>query len=69
MRGRKARAKEGRFCGGGAKLYGYDYIKVSQQNGGRRVINEIEAPWFNRHINGLSLKVCPLTRLLTGYGL
>lgn len=48
MRGRKARAKEGRFCGGGAKLYGYDYIKVSQENGGRRIINETEAPWVQQ---------------------
>ena len=48
MRGRKARAKEGRFCSGGAKLYGYDYIKVSQENGGRRVINEVEATWVQQ---------------------
>ena len=48
MRGRKARAKEGRFCSGGAKLYGYDYIKVSQENGGRRVINEVEASWVQQ---------------------
>ena len=48
MRGRRARAKEGRFCSGGAKLYGYDYIKVSQQNGGRRVINETEAYWVQQ---------------------
>ena len=48
MRGRRARAKEGRFCSGGAKLYGYDYIKVSQANGGRRVINEVEASWVQQ---------------------
>jgi site-specific DNA recombinase len=48
MRGRRARAKEGRFCSGGAKLYGYDYIKVSQENGGRRVINKIEASWVQK---------------------
>jgi site-specific DNA recombinase len=48
MRGRRARAKEGRFCSGGAKLYGYDYIKVSQINGGRRVINETEASWVQQ---------------------
>ncbi|MFC1983745.1 recombinase family protein [Chloroflexota bacterium] len=46
MRGKKARAREGRIpSGGGTNIYGYDYIKVSQVNGGRRVINNIEAPW------------------------
>jgi len=45
MRGKKARAKEGRMPGGGAKIYGYDYIKVGDENGGRRVINENEAKW------------------------
>jgi len=46
MRGKRARAKEGRIpSGGGTTIYGYDYIKVSQENGGRRVINETEAYW------------------------
>jgi len=46
MRGKKARAREGRIPGGGAsRLYGCDYIKVSQPNGGRRVINDTEAQW------------------------
>jgi len=37
MRGGRLEQKKGVFCGGGAKLYGYDYIKVSQENGGRRL--------------------------------
>ncbi len=49
MRGKRARAKEGRIpSGGGTRIYGYDYIKVSQENGGRRVINEIEASWVRQ---------------------
>ncbi len=49
MRGKKARAKEGRIPGGsGATIYGYDYIKVSQKNGGRRVINETETKWVRQ---------------------
>ncbi len=46
IRGKRARAREGRIpSGGGTTLYGYDYIKVSQENGGRRIINEKEAYW------------------------
>jgi len=45
LRGRRARAREGRMSGGFHTTYGYDYIKVSQKNGGRRVINETEAKW------------------------
>ncbi len=46
LRGRRARAKEGRMPGGcGINVYGYDYVRVSQKDGGRRVINETEAPW------------------------
>ncbi len=46
MRGRKARAKEGRVpTGGFSKLYGYDYIPVTQTGGGKRIINETEAAW------------------------
>ena len=49
MRGKRARAREGRMCGGsGTTIYGYDYIKVSQKNGGRRVINETEASWVKQ---------------------
>ena len=49
VRGRRARAREGRFpSGSGTSLYGYDYIKVSQENGGRRVINETEASWVRQ---------------------
>ncbi|MBA7474085.1 hypothetical protein ES707_09433 [subsurface metagenome] len=49
MRGKRARAREGRIPGGGvAKLYGYNYIKVSQENGGRRVINETETEWVRK---------------------
>ncbi len=49
MRGKRARAKEGRVSGGFHNTYGYDYIPVSQKNGGgRRVINENEAKWVNQ---------------------
>ncbi len=49
MRGKKARAREGRMpMGSGIGLYGYDYIPVSQKGGGRRVINEIEASWVRK---------------------
>ena len=49
MRGRRARAKDGRIsCGGAAHLYGYDYVRVSQVNGGRRIINDIEASWVRQ---------------------
>jgi len=49
MRGKIARAREGRMSGGGFhRLYGYDYIKVAQDGGGRRTINEIEADWVRR---------------------
>ena len=49
MRGKRARAMEGRMCGGsGTTIYGYDYIKVSQKNGGRRIINETEASWVRQ---------------------
>jgi site-specific DNA recombinase len=46
MRGRKAKAEQGRIPSGGfAKLYGYDYIKVAVKGGGRRVVNEAEGRW------------------------
>ena len=49
MRGKRARAKEGRMSSGnGVGIYGYDYVKVSQKNGGRRVINETEEPWVHQ---------------------
>jgi len=49
MRGKRARAKEGRMPGGGFhRIYGYDYIKVADKNGGRRVINEAEANWVSQ---------------------
>ena len=49
MRGKRAKAKAGRIvAGNGFGLYGYDYIKVSQENGGRRVINETEASWVRQ---------------------
>ncbi len=53
MRGKKARAKEGRMSGGFHLTYGYDYIPVSQENGGRRVINETEAEWVRQMFNWL----------------
>jgi len=49
MRGKLARAKEGRIpSGSGSTIYGYDYLRVSQENGGRRVINETEASWVRK---------------------
>ena len=49
LRGRRARAKEGRFpSGSGTTLYGYDYIRVSHENGGRRIINDTEASWVKQ---------------------
>jgi site-specific DNA recombinase len=49
MRGKKARAREGRMLGGGSSMiYGYEYIKVTEKNGGRRVINEDEAKWVRQ---------------------
>ena len=49
VRGKKARAREGRMpIGSGIGLYGYDYIPVSQKGGGRRVINETEASWVRK---------------------
>ncbi|MBA7630781.1 hypothetical protein ES703_38306 [subsurface metagenome] len=49
MRGKKAKARMGQIPGGGfARTYGYDYIKVAHENGGRRVINETEAKWVRQ---------------------
>jgi len=49
MRGKKARAQQGRVpVGGYSRLYGYDYIKVSETNGGRRTVNEDEAKWVRQ---------------------
>ena len=54
MRGRKAKAQMGRLQSGGySKLYGYDYIKVTSENGGRRIINENEAKWVWQIYNWL----------------
>ena len=44
MRGKRARALEGRISGGSYNLYGYDYLKGQ----GRRVINDIEASWVRQ---------------------
>ena len=53
IRGKRARAKEGRIPGGsGCKIYGYDYIKKGQKNSGRRVINEKEAYWVREMYYG-----------------
>ncbi len=53
-RGRRARALMGKIPHGGyAKLYGYNYIKVSAENGGRRVINEDEAHWVKEAFHWL----------------
>ncbi len=48
MRGKRAKARDGRMSGGFHRTYGYDYIRVSQKNGGRRVINENEASWVRQ---------------------
>ncbi len=49
MRGKRAKAKGGSIpTGNGCGIYGYDYIPVNQKNGGRRVINEIEASWVRQ---------------------
>jgi site-specific DNA recombinase len=49
MRGKRAKALQGKIPGGGSsKIYGYDYIPVSQKDGGRRVINENEAKWVRQ---------------------
>ena len=49
MRGKKARAKEGYIVSNShARLYGYFYVPVSQENGGRRVINEADARWVRQ---------------------
>ena len=48
MRGKKARAREGRMPGAFHTTYGYDYIKKGNENGGRRVINENEAKWVRQ---------------------
>jgi len=54
IRGKRARAREGRIpSGGGTRIYGYDYIKVNQENGGRRVINDTEAEWVRQMYNWL----------------
>ena len=54
MRGKMAKAIMGKISHGGfARIYGYDYISVSQENGGRRVINENEAKWVKQIYNWL----------------
>jgi site-specific DNA recombinase len=54
MRGRKARAQQGRVpVGGYSKLYGYNYVKVAERNGGRRIINESEAQWVRQMFDWL----------------
>ena len=47
-RGKRARAREGRMSGGFHSTYGYDYIPVSQKDGGRRAINDSEATWVRQ---------------------
>jgi site-specific DNA recombinase len=49
MRGKKAKAQQGYVpVGGYARLYGYDYIRVKEKNGGKRIINESEAQWVRQ---------------------
>jgi len=52
-RGKRARAREGRMSGAFHTTYGYDYISVSQENGGRRVVNESETKWVRQIYNWL----------------
>ena len=54
MRGKWAKAQQGKVpCGGYSRLFGYDYIKVANKNGGKRVINENEAKWVRQMFNWL----------------
>jgi site-specific DNA recombinase len=48
MRGKLAKAQEGQVFGGLNRTYGYDYIKKGQKDGGRRTVNETEAPWVKK---------------------
>ena len=49
MRGKRAKAKQGKLIGGGfASTYGYDYIRNDNENGGRRIINEAETKWVQQ---------------------
>jgi len=49
MRGKRAKAKLGQIPGGGfARTYGYDYIKKTGNDGGKRIINETEAKWVRQ---------------------
>ena len=55
MRGRKAKAQQGRVpVGGYSRTYGYDYISVREKNGGRRIINENEAQWVRQMFGWLA---------------
>ena len=54
MRGKWAKAQQGKVpCGGYSRLFGYDYIKVANKNGGKRLINENEAKWVRQMFNWL----------------
>jgi len=54
IRGRRARAREGRLPGGnGANIYGYTHIPITQPGGGRRAINESESVWVGCMFNWL----------------
>jgi DNA invertase Pin-like site-specific DNA recombinase len=45
MRGKRAKAKEGKIPHGGfARLYGYDYNKITK----KRTVNETEAYWVKQ---------------------
>jgi site-specific DNA recombinase len=49
MRGKLARAKEGRIpSGSGCTIYGYDYVRVSKDNAAHRAVNEIETFWVKQ---------------------
>jgi site-specific DNA recombinase len=49
MRGKKARAREGRMTGGFHITYGYDYVRtIRGERQAMRVINEVEAYWVRQ---------------------
>jgi len=72
IRGKRAKAKQGKIPSGShARLYGYDYIPVREENGGRRAINEDEAAWARRMFEWLvedGLSVCAITKRLRTLG-
>ncbi|MFC1848387.1 recombinase family protein [Chloroflexota bacterium] len=49
LRGKRTRNLQGRIASGShARLYGYHYIKVKAEGGGKRIVNEDEARWVRQ---------------------